>query len=145
MASLRRAIRTLSRNPVFALVTVMAVALGIGLNTTCYSLIRAVLLKPLPYRDPSQLAYIWETHPRFPSMAVAMPDYLDWNGLKSIDGIAARTIQTMNRGILLGHGQPRPVQSVMAPHELFPLLGLTPLIGRVLLQTTKVRRRESPF
>lgn len=131
-SAMRAAIRILLRNPGFALVSVLAIGLGVSLNTACYSLIRAVLLKPLPYRDPGQLVYIWETHPRFPNMAVAMPDYLDWRDLKSFDGVAAYTIQTMNRGILHGQGAPAPVQSVMASHELLPLLGVQPLIGRLL-------------
>jgi predicted permease len=63
-------------------------------------------------------------------MAVSTPDYLDWRGMKSFDGIAAYTIQTMNRGILLGQGTPVPVQSAMASHELFPLLGITAFVGR---------------
>jgi len=142
MTSLKRAVRTLSRNPVFALVAVIAIALGIGLNATCYSLVRAVLLKPLPYRDPAQLAYIWETHPRFPAMAVSMRDYLDWRGLKSFDGLAAYTIQTMNRGILFSHGRPSPVQAVMASHELFPLLGVQPLIGRLLVADDEQQKKQ---
>ena len=128
--SIGRATRVLSRNPIFASFSILAIALGIGLNTTCYSLIRAVLLQPLPYREPARVAYIWETHPRFPVMSVAMPDYLDWKRLNSFDGVAAYTIQTMNRGILLGRGTPVPVQAAMAAHELFPLLGVQPLLGR---------------
>lgn len=131
LTAVGRAARVLGRNPIFTSFSIAAIALGIGLNTTCYSLIRAVLLKPLPYREPARLAYVWETHPRFPVMAVAMPDYLDWKTLKSFDGVAAHSIQTMNRGILLGRGAPAPVQAAMAAHELFPLLGLQPILGRV--------------
>lgn len=131
-SALTRAARILSRRPIFAAVSILALALGIGLNTACYSLVRAVLLKPLPYSDPARLTYIWETHPRFPVMAVAYPDYLDWKRATALEGIAAYTIQTMNRGILLGQGTPVPVQAVMASHELFPLLGIRPLLGRAL-------------
>lgn len=123
-------LRTLGRNPVFAPAAVLTIALGIGLNTAVYSLIRAVLLDPLPYRDPERLVYLWETHPRFPVMAVAAPDYRDWKQARSFEQMAAYTIQTMNRGILSGKDRPVHVQAVMASHELFPMLGTAPLLGR---------------
>lgn len=126
-----RTLRILFRYPGFAAAAVASIALGIGLNTTVYSLVRMVLLQPLPYRDAERLVYVWETHARFTTMAVAAPDYQDWKQARSFERIAAYTIQTMNRGILLGEGEPLQVQAVMASHELLPMLGVQPLLGRL--------------
>ncbi len=122
--------RSLSRNRGFAAAAILTIALGIGLNTAVYGLVRAVLLDPLPFRDPASLVYVWESNPQFRVMAVAAPDYRDWKKARSFESLAAYTIQTMNQGILFTGERPVRVQAVMASHELFPMLGASPVMGR---------------
>lgn len=140
---IRFALRSLLRSPVFSITAVLTIALGIGVNTAIFSVIQPVLLDPLPYRDPDRLVHIAETHPEFPSLQVAAPDYFDWRTTaRSFDQIAAYTFQAMNQTTLLGHGAPERVQGTQASHELFPMLGIQPLEGRAF--TAEEEAGQSP-
>lgn len=90
-----------------------------------------MLLQPLPFRDPSRLVQVWETHPQLHNLQLSVPDYLDWK--KSIKGLqlAAYTFQAMDKATLTGQGEPMAVQGTNASADLFPLLGINPLLGRV--------------
>src|SRR6202041_526538 len=102
---MRSAIRSLCRRPAFALASIFTVALGVGANTALFAVIYAVLIQPLPFRDPGQLVRIWETHPALPQLQVTAPDYRDWRSeARSFDAMAAHTAAAMNTGTLLGHG-----------------------------------------
>ena len=125
------ACRTLLRSPAFTLTAVLTIALGIGVNTAVFNVIHAVLLDSLPYRDPQRLVHLAETHPEFPSLQVAAPDFYDWQRMAaSFDTMAAHTFQEMNKWTILGDGEPEPVQTVQASYQLFPMLGIQPLMGR---------------
>lgn len=128
----RHALRSLLRAPVFTFSAVLTIALGIGVNTAVFSVIYAVLLDSLPFRDPDRLVHISSTHPDFPSLQVASPDFVDWRlRAGSFDGLAAYTFQAMNKWMIVGDGEPEPVQVVQASHGLFGMLGIEPLRGRV--------------
>ncbi len=125
--------RTLRRNPGFTYVTVLTLALGIGANTAIFSLINAVLLRPLPYKDPSRLALIWGTHPQFPKHAVPYPDFLDWKEQNHVfEHMGCYRVVGTNYH-LTGHGDPQRLQATFATSSLFSTLGVNASIGRTFL------------
>ncbi len=131
-AEIRQALRSLRRRPAFALAAILTVALGVGANTAVYQVIYAVLLRPLPYRDPQRLVQIWESTPVLPQLQASVPDYEDWrNQAHSFGEMAAYSFQEMNRITLLGQGEPEIVQATDASASLFPTMGIRPLLGRV--------------
>ena len=133
LAGLRQALRSLSRRPVFALTAILTIALGVGANTAVYQVIYAVLLRPLPFRDPQRLVQIWESTPALPQLQASVPDYEDWrNESHSFAQMAAYTFQEMNRITLVGQGEPEIVRGVDATVDLFPTMGIHPLLGRAL-------------
>jgi predicted permease len=96
-----------------------------------YAVIHAVLLDPLPFWQPSQLVQVWETYPGLHRLQVSIPDYLDWKkSIKSLD-LAAYTFQAMDKVTLLGRGRPLAVQATNASENLFSVLGIKPLLGRI--------------
>jgi len=128
---MRSVIRSLSRRPAFALTAILTVALGVGANTALFGVIYTVLIQPLPFRDPDKLVRIWETHPALPQLQVTAPDFRDWsNQNRSFDAMAAHTASAMNRVTLLGEGQPEIVHGSMATSNLFPAMGIQPMVGR---------------
>ena len=133
LADLRQAIRSLRRRPAFALAAILTVALGVGANTAIYRVIYAVLLRPLPFRDPQRLVQLWESTPVLPQLQATVPDFEDWrNQSHSFAQMAAYTFQEMNRITLIGQGQPEVVQATSATANLFPTMGIRPLLGRGL-------------
>ena len=132
-AEFRQAIRTLRRRPAFALAAILTIALGVGANSAVYQVIYAVLLRPLPFRDPQRLVQLWETTPVLPRLQATVPDFEDWrNQTHSFAQMAAYTFEEMNRITLLGQGEPEVVQATDATADLFPTMGIQPLLGRVL-------------
>ena len=94
---LRHAFRSLRRTPTFTSVAILVLALGIGANTAIFSVIEAMMLRPLPYRDGERLVEIYETYPNG-YMSPAYPDYLDWRAQADVfeemtlEGIFERTL-----------------------------------------------------
>jgi predicted permease len=132
-APLRQAIRSLRRRPAFALAATLTVALGVGANTAVYQVIYSVLLRPLPFRDPQRLVQVWESTPVLPRLQSTVPDFEDWrNQTHSFAQMAAYTFQEMNRITLVGQGEPEIVRGTDATADLFPTMGIQPLLGRAL-------------
>jgi predicted permease len=128
---MRSAVRSLRRRPGFALAAILTLALGVGANTALFGVIYAVLIQPLPFRDPGQLVRIWETHPALPQLQVTAPDYRDWRSqAHSFDAMAAHTAPAMNTVTLLGQGPPEIVRGAMASNDLFSTMGIQTIVGR---------------
>ena len=132
---LRYAFRTLVKSPGFAAVAILALALGIGANTAIFSVVNAVLLKPLPYRDAQRLVLIQERIPKIASQffAVSAPDVLDiarWT--RSLDAVAAFESQRAN--FAAGAQEPSRLTGARISANLIPTLGIAPMLGRSFSQ-----------
>jgi putative ABC transport system permease protein len=125
---LRYALRTLRNNPGFAAVTILTLALGIGANTAIFSVINAVLLRPLPFTDPDQLCLLTE---RIPSVPVVGPSYQNFQDFrdrpKSFSAVSATRITTLTQ---TGTGEPERLAAQMTSASMFPLLGVNATLGR---------------
>jgi putative ABC transport system permease protein len=125
------ALRTLCRSPGFTLVAVLILALGIGANTSIFSLVSAVLLRPLPFEAPERLVVLWAdlTARGGPSRVEPTPaDYVDWKTRsRSFADMAAMESRTYN---LTGDGEPERLVGLRTTANLFSLLGLQPILGR---------------
>ncbi|HET9742812.1 MAG TPA: ABC transporter permease [Terriglobales bacterium] len=130
MQNVSYAIRGLRKSPGFTVVAVLTLALGIGANTAIFSVVQAVLLRPLPYPEPDQLVKIWNSYPPFPPGGLSPGDYADWRAqAKSFSGIGAYA--EISTGFnLTGNTEPQRVQAGYASASLFPLLGVAPVAGR---------------
>jgi predicted permease len=129
--SMRLAVRSLFRRPVFGLAAILTIALSVGANTAMFSVIHSVLIQPLPFRDAGRLVQIWETHPALPQLQVTVPDFEDFrHRSRSFEQMAAYTLSAMNTTTLLGQGEPEIVHATMAGSNLFSTMGIQPLAGR---------------
>lgn len=128
---LRFAWRMLLKNPLFTVVAVATLALGIGANTAVLSLVNALLLRPLPYKNPEQLVLIWQQflNQGLERIPVSPPEYLDYEKeARSYGKLAAFDYANFN---LTGSDLPERVQGAVVTPSLFPLLGIEPVRGRV--------------
>ena len=130
---IRFAVRMLLKNKGFAVVAVIAVALGIGANSAMFTVINAVLLRPLPYHEPERLVTIWEESPQrdMYELPVSLANYRDWVDQNTVfEQISAYTFRDIN---LSGTGEPERLFGVRSSANLFSLIGAVPLIGRPFL------------
>ena len=123
------AIRNAFRRPGFTLLVVLTLALGIGVNSAVFALLDGILLRPLPYRDPSRLMFVWQTLPSKNVMELeATPYDLEaWRGLRGISELAMAKPDTYT---LTGDDNPERVRGSRVTASLMPLLGIAPRIGR---------------
>jgi len=131
---LRYALRMLAKRPVFALVAVMTLALGMGANTAIFSVVDAILLRPLPYKDPEQLVLVQERIPNVLPDPVALPapDVLTFGRESHVfSGLGAFQNDQYD---LTGDGPPERVVAARVTASLFPLLGVRPQLGRLFAQ-----------
>jgi len=130
--------RTLLRSPEFAIVSVLVMALGIGATTSLFTMVRAVLLRPLPFRDSGKLVMLYEHYRHNKGgdgfNAVAPGDYREWRS--QTHGFEDMAAMRSYGGILSGvHSElPEVVQSAGGSANLFPLLGVTPAFGRLFTE-----------
>jgi putative ABC transport system permease protein len=125
--------RTLRKSPAFTAVAVIVLALGIGANTAIFSVVDAVLLRPLPFQNPGRLVAVWEdaSHVGFPENTPAPANFIDWrkqnNVFTDMAALAGRAF-TLN-----GEAEPEKVEGYVAAWNVFPLLGVKPELGRTFL------------
>ncbi len=125
---LRYGLRILAKNPGFTAVAILTLALGIGANTAIFSVVNAVLLRPLPYKDSQQLVVLFTHDTHEARNWVTFPDFQDWKRQsKLFDGIGAWVGQSVN---LTGQGEPKRVIGAFVSANFLPLLGIEPAIGR---------------
>ncbi len=130
---LRYAFRMLAKNPGFTAVAVLTLALGIGANTAIFSILNSVVLRPLPFREPSRLVMVWEKihwgnyHQDRDTPAPA--NFADWRVQSRVfDGMAAMAETSFD---LTGAGEPERLEGARVSASLFNLLGAEPALGRV--------------
>src|SRR3954449_9601071 len=128
LTEFRYAFRSLVRQPTFTAVAVLTLVLGIGANTAIFSVIKAVLLNQLPYRDPSRLVVLSEQNPDGNPDLVPPLTYVDWKEQSRATASLAAFRQL--RYAFAGVEAPLNVPSVRATPDLFALLGVNPILGR---------------
>jgi predicted permease len=124
------ALRHLRKNPGYALVTILTLALGIGANTAIFSVVHGVILKPLPYPDPARLVFITSQFPNlgFNQFWVSAPEFIEFRERnQSFEDVGAYRSGAVNLGT---QDQPRRVVSAVVTSELMPVLGVSPIRGR---------------
>jgi predicted permease len=127
----RFSLRTLKKSPVFFLVAVITLALGIGATVAAFSVVNAVLLRPFGFKNPERLLWIYSQRPDNPRTNFSLPEYCDYRDQNTLfDGLAA--IASFNPS-LSDSGEPERVQRVRVTANLFSIVGLHPLIGRTLI------------
>lgn len=138
---LRFAFRSLRKSPGFAIAAVATLALGMGANSAMFSVIDAVLIKPLPYRDADRLMLIYTTSPGVPRNFVSQPDLDDWRAqARSFTGIASLIPQSVN---LIGGDRPERLVGDFVSSNYFEVLGARAALGRTFA-TGEDRARSAP-
>ena len=130
LSDLKHGLRVLLRTPLFTLCTIAALAIGIGATTSLFSVVHALMVKPLPYRDADSLVVVWEHNlPRNRARNVVSPaNFLEWRARsRSFDGLAAFT---QNRVTLTGQGEPQELATLVTSANIFDVLGVGPMLGR---------------
>jgi putative ABC transport system permease protein len=124
----RYALRTLGRNPGFTSGAVLTLALGIGANSAIFSFVDGVLLKPLPYRDPDRIVFVWERPAGGGRNVVSALNFLDWrDGNRVFEHIAAATGGSVT---LTGIEEPVQIRGARVSASYFQVFGITPALGR---------------
>jgi len=130
LSEIKVALRGLAKSPGFTAIAIATLALAIGANSAVFSLINALLVRPLPYQEPSRIALIWEQFATqgLERIPCSPPEYLDLEKeFQSGTGLAAFTYQTFNLG---GGDVPERISGALVAPSLFPLLGVEPIKGR---------------
>jgi len=124
---IRYALRMFLKNPGFSAVAILTLALGIGTNTAIFSVVNAVLLRPLPFRDPGKLCLLYEHFPSFGLIGPSYENLVDWRDQStSYEGVAFVHNATFT---LTGAGDPQRLNGQMASANFYPLLGINPIYG----------------
>ncbi|MFN2508452.1 MAG: ABC transporter permease [Chthoniobacterales bacterium] len=134
MNELRYALRQLRKAPGFAFVAIFTLALGIGLNSSIFSVVNAVLLRPLPYPEPDRLAIVLQTSQQMPEISVAFPDYVDLRRDNTVfDHFAVTRRESYNLSGLEGR-EPEQISGALVTANFFQVIGLKPQLGRTFTE-----------
>jgi putative ABC transport system permease protein len=126
----RYAIRTFVHQPAFALTAILALALGIGANTAVFSVVYAILLKPLPFPQSQQLIYAYDTFPAVPFAAVSWPKYVALrDGARTLTSLGALAPGTVT---ITGRGEPQQAAAIRVSGDFFKVFDVAPAYGRWL-------------
>src|SRR5881398_1437565 len=134
MNDLTLALRQLRKSPGFTFVAVLTLALGIGANTAIFSIVNAVLLRPLPYPDADRIMVLSESSGPGQDYSVALPDYFDWRNENTVfEHLAATHKESRNLSGIPGR-DPERVSCASVTRNFFNIIGLPPELGRTLSQ-----------
>jgi putative ABC transport system permease protein len=130
MNDLRFALRQLRKSPGFTLIAVLTLALGIGANTAIFSVINAVLLRPLPYPEAERIVTLHESTPAQPEISISWPNYLDWKTENTVfESLAVGRRESFNLSGIEGRS-PERISGFVVAAAFFKVIGLNPQIGR---------------
>ena len=125
---IRYCLRSLLKQPGFTAIAVLTLALGIGANTAIFSVVNAVLLRSLPYRDADRLVILWEKNQRTEQNTISPANFFDWQDQNKVfEGLAAFTDTRSN---LTSDGEPEEIPSQTCTDNLFTVLGVNAMRGR---------------
>jgi putative ABC transport system permease protein len=139
LADLRYAVRILLKNPLFSLVIVLTLALGIGANTAMFSLVNAVLLRPFGYPEPDRLVSMVPTR-NGENFSLSLPDYREWR--KRAEGFASVAAYEYDSFNLFARDVPQRARGLRCAASLFPTLGIRPALGRSFVDENEVYGRN---
>ena len=121
--------RMLLRNPAVSAVAVVTLALGIGANTATFSIVNAVMLRPLPYQNPDRLVSLWTNVPQHGRRPITPGNFVDWKNQNTVfENMAAFSSSTMT---LTGDGEPVQMMGANTSAGYFAVVGVEPMIGRL--------------
>ena len=130
ISDLKHGLRVLLRTPLFTICTIAALAIGIGATTALFSVVHALLIRPLPYQDADQLVVMWEHNlPRNrPRNVISPANFMAWRERsRSFESMAAFT---QNRVTLTGSGEPQELATLLVSANILDVLGVGPMLGR---------------
>jgi putative ABC transport system permease protein len=139
---LRYAWRTLRKQPAFTAVIVLTLGLAVGANAAIFSVVNAVVLRPLPYRAADRLVVVWDNLPTIglKDIVVSALEYVEYRTRNRVfDEMAAYDTTAIN---LTGIGEPERLDAAVVTASLFPLLGAAPAIGRAFVETENTAGRD---
>src|SRR5581483_6051179 len=143
MQDVRFALRSFTKNRWFTLAAVLSLAIGIGANTSIFSVANALLLRPLPYQDPDRLVILWN---RSPGLGITQDwfstaQYFDIKN--SHHGFEQVAIAIGGNTNLTGEGEPQRVGTIRISSNLLPMLGLKPAQGRLFVPEEDLQARPA--
>jgi predicted permease len=129
---LRYGVRTLIKSPGFAIAGVIILGLGIGVNSAIFTVVNAVVLRPLPFADSDRIMRVWQTPPpslfNTPTFPLSPANFIDYEAQNQV--FEKMAIFRTGRQTLTGSGEPDAVLTLRASAEFLPILGVTPYLGR---------------
>ena len=133
LQDIRYGVRMLLKAPSFSIVATIALALGIGANTAIFSVVNAVLLRPLPFANSERLMSVFETNPARGQLrgAASYPNFVDWRAQNTV--FERLSSYHNNDFIMTGGSEAARLRGAVVNADLFPLLGATPMLGRTFL------------
>lgn len=130
LQDVRYSVRTLLKKPGFTFIVVLTLALGIGANSAIFSIVNALLLRPLPYHDPDRLVVVWSVYGTNDKAYASAANYRDWKEQsQAFEHLAAYDTGRFNLG---GGVQPEAIDGALVSADLFPVLGVKPILGDLL-------------
>ncbi|HUQ86093.1 MAG TPA: ABC transporter permease, partial [Vicinamibacterales bacterium] len=130
LSDLKHGFRVLLRTPLFTICTIAALAIGIGATTALFSVVHALLIRPLPYRNAESLVVLWEHNlPRNrPRNVISPANFLAWRERsRSFESMAAFM---QSRATLTGAGEPQELSTLLVSANILDVLGVSPVLGR---------------